>query len=126
MVENKKWQWLKESNTSRHTRLALIRRVTSSIGTHSMCSFRTKNQGVVPCTHVPQAHLVGTHSLHPSNVSATPSLQLPRAKHGRSSSSRPTETCHRSRCCHDMARLEPMTLCYMGRGLDHFTFYCNM
>ena len=28
--------------------------------------------------------------------------------------------------CHDMARLEPMTLCYMGRGLDHFTFYCNM
>ena len=21
--------------------------------------------------------------------------------------------------CHDMARLEPMTLCYMGRALDH-------
>ena len=81
MVENKKWQWLKESNTSRHTRLALIRRVTSSIGTHSMCSFRTKNQGVVPCTHVPQAHLVGTRSLHPSIVKDAPLLPRWLAEH---------------------------------------------
>ena len=27
--------------------------------------------------------------------------------------------------CHDMARLEPMTLCYMERALDHYTIYCN-
>ena len=26
--------------------------------------------------------------------------------------------------CHDTARLEPMTLCYMGRPLDHYTIYC--
>ena len=29
-------------------------------------------------------------------------------------------------CCHDMARREPMTLCYMGRALDHYTIHCNM
>ena len=26
---------------------------------------------------------------------------------------------------HDMARLEPMTLCYMGRALNHYTICCN-
>ena len=28
--------------------------------------------------------------------------------------------------CHDMARLEPMTLCYMGWALDHHTLYYNL
>ena len=26
---------------------------------------------------------------------------------------------------HDIARLEPMTLRYMGRALDHYTICCN-
>ena len=32
---------------------------------------------------------------------------------------------HRPGVCHDMARLEPMTLCYMGWALDHYTIHCN-
>ena len=27
--------------------------------------------------------------------------------------------------CHDVAKLEPMTLCYMARALDHYTIYYN-
>ena len=38
--------------------------------------------------------------------------------------SKKQRTCCKS-CCHDMARLKPMTLCYMGRTLDHYTIYYN-
>ena len=41
-----------------------------------MCLMPIEIQGVVPCTPVPQVCLPWTHSLHPSNLDATPLLLL--------------------------------------------------
>ena len=102
------------SSRSRHVGLAWVHRGTSLVGIPLRCSFRSEIQGVVPCTPVPQARLAGMHSLHPSDVSATPLLQLPRAKLRWSSSSRPTQMFDRSWCCVSMQSLSLLTGPFIG------------